>query len=204
LNWQATLKSYCNLLMSPNRVYTTHAVVLKRSNLGEADRIVTIFSKEYGKMKVIAKGVRRVHSRRAPYLEVFSHVTLILHRGKTWDVLSEATPMNTFSFLRGSLALISEGYYVCELVDVLTPEHQEHRDIYTLLLEALMNLNEAIQDNPVELSRQFALELLRSLGYLAHDRSLPMGRIDPYIERIIEKRLHTPKILSRLSGTISL
>lgn len=190
--------------MSPNRVYTTHAVVLKRSNLGEADRIVTIFSKEYGRMKVIAKGVRRVHSRRAPYLEVFSHVTLILHRGKTWDLISEATPIHTFSFLRGSLPKISEGYYLCELVDALTPEHQEHRDIYTLLLEAMMTLNGITQDNPEEISRQFALELLRALGYLARDHSLPIGRIDPYIERIIEKRLHTPKILSRLSGTISI
>ena len=190
--------------MFPNRVYTTHAVVLKRRNAGEADRIVTIFSKEYGKMKVIAKGVRRVHSRRAPYLEVFSHVTLILHRGKTWDVLSEVTPIHTFSLLRGSLALISEAYYFCELVDALTPEHQEHRDIYTLLLEAMMTLNTVSQSNPVEVSGQFALELLRCLGYLARDRTLPTGQIDPYIERIIEKRLHTPKILSRLSGTISL
>ncbi len=190
--------------MFPNRVYTTHAVVLKRRNVGEADRIVTIFSKEYGRMRVIAKGVRRVHSRRAPHLEVFSHVTLILHKGKTWDSISEATPIHAFSLLRRSLPLISEGYYLCELVDALTPEHQEHRDIYTLLLEAMMTLNKTSQTNPVEVSGQFALELLRSLGYLARDRSLPLGQIDSYIERIIEKRLHTPKILSRLSGTISL
>lgn len=190
--------------MSPNRVYTTHAIVLKRSNFGEADRVVTIFSKEYGRMRVIAKGVRRVHSRRAPYLEIFSHVTLTLHKGKTWDTLSEATPIHAFPVLRGSLPKISEGYYLCELVDALTPEHQEHRDIYTLLLEAMMTLNEATQVNPVEASREFALELLRALGYLARDHSLSSGQIDPYIERIIEKRLHTPKILSRLSGTISL
>lgn len=190
--------------MFPNRVYSTHAIVLKRSNLGEADRVVTIFSKEYGRMRVIAKGVRRVHSRRAAHLEVFSHTLLVLHRAKTWDSISEATPIHAFPLLRGSLPKISEGYYLCELVDALTPEHQEHRDIYTLLLEAMMTLNKITQTNPVAVSGQFALELLRCLGYLARDRTLPLGRIDPYIERIIEKRLHTPKILSRLSGTISL
>ena len=191
--------------MTPfGRVYTTHAVVLKRRNVGEADRVVTIFSKEYGRMKVIAKGVRRVHSRRAPYLEVFSHVTLILHKGKTWDSISEATPIHAFPLLRESLSKISEGYYLCELVDALTPERQEHRDVYTLLLEAMMTLNKISKINPVEVSGLFALELLRSLGYLARDNSLPLARIDSYIERIIEKRLHTPRILSRLSGTISL
>ena len=187
--------------MSPNRVYMTHAIVLKRSNFGEADRVVTIFSKEYGRMRVIAKGVRRVHSRRAPYLEIFSHVTLTLHRGKTWDLISEATPIHAFSVLRGSLPKISEGYYLCELVDALTPEHQEHRDIYSLLLKAMMTLNETTQTNPMELSGQFALELLRALGYLARDRVLPSGQIDPYIESIIEKRIRSHRLLTKFADS---
>lgn len=183
--------------MSPNRVYTTHAIVLKRRNIGEADRVVTIFSKEYGRMKVIAKGVRRVHSRRAPYLEVFSHVTLTLHKGKTWDTLSEATPINAFPVLRASLPKISEGYYLCELVDALMPEHQEHRDVYTLLLSALTALNDTVGNDPTEVSEQFALELLRILGYLARDRTLPYGQIEPYIERIIEKRIRSHRLLTK-------
>ena len=187
--------------MSPNRVYTTHAIVLKRSNFGEADRVVTIFSKEYGRMRVIAKGVRRVHSRRAPYLEIFSHVTLTLHRGKTWDLISEATPIHAFPVLRGSLPKISEGYYLCELVDALTPEHQEHRDIYSLLLKAMMTLNETTQTNPVEVSRQFALELLRALGYLARHHSLPSGQIDSYIESIIEKRIRSHRLLTKFADS---
>lgn len=190
--------------MIPNRVYSTHAIVLKRRNVGEADRVVTIFSKEYGRMRVVAKGVRRVHSRRAPSLEVFSHVSLVLHKGKAWDSISEATPIHAFPLLRGSLPRVSYAYYLCELVDAFLPERQEHRDVYALLLDALTALNDTLELDPVAVSEHFALELLRSLGYLARDRSLPLDRIDPYIERIIEKRLHTPKILSRLSGTISL
>lgn len=190
--------------MSPNRVYTTHAIVLKRSNLGEADRIVTIFSKEYGKMRVMAKGIRRIGSRRSPHVEVFSHSILMLHRAKTWDIVTEATPINVFSLLRMHLPRVTSAYYLCELVDVLLPDRQEHRDVFTLLLGALQMLNGAMEIDPVAANEQYALELLRLLGYLAHDRSIPAGQIDPYIERIIEKRLHTPKILSRLSGTIFL
>lgn len=190
--------------MTPSRIYTAHAIVLKRRNVGEADRIITIFSKQYGKMRVIAKGIRRIHSRRAAHLEVFSHTSLVLYHGKTWDSVTEATPLQSFSFLRAYLPLVSHAYYLCELVDALLPERQEHGDVYTLLLEALTALNDIVECDPVALSEQFALELLRILGYLARDRTLPSGQIEPYIERIIEKHLRTPKILSQLSGTIPL
>ncbi len=190
--------------MTSGRVYTTHAIVLKRRNVGEADRIITIFSKEYGRMHVVAKGVRRVHSRRAPHLEVFSHVSLVLHKGKTWESVSEVTPIDAFPVLRAYLPRVSAGYYLCELVDALLPVGQEHRDVYALLLSALTVLNEGIETDPVAVTERFALELLRILGYLARDRELTSGQIEPYIERIIEKHLHTPKILSQLSGTIFL
>ncbi|MEK7543831.1 MAG: DNA repair protein RecO [Patescibacteria group bacterium] len=186
--------------MTPlSRVYTTHAIILKRRNVGEADRIVTIFTKEYGRMRVIAKGIRRVHSRRAPHLEVFSHVSLVLYKGKMWDSVTEATPIHTFSSLRESLTRVSAGYYVCELVDALLPERQEHRDVYALLLGALHTLNGIMEIDTVVTNEQYALELLRVLGYLAHDQSIPAGRIDPYIEKIIEKRLRTPKFLTQLA-----
>lgn len=185
--------------MTPGRMYMAHAVVLKRRNVGEADRIVTIFSKEYGRMRVVAKGIRRVHSRRAAHLEIFSDVTLVLHRGKTWDIVTEATPIHAFSRLRESLPRVSAGYYLCELVDSLTPERQEHRDVYTLLVDALTQLNDSRGSDPVALSEQFALELLRSLGYLAHDRSIMSGQIEPYIEQIIEKRIQSHRLLTKLT-----
>lgn len=185
--------------MSPNRVYTTHAVVLKRSNLGEADRIVTIFSKEYGRMKVIAKGVRRVHSRRAAHLEVFSHVNLVIHKGKTWDSVTQASPIDGFARLRSTLSLVSAGYYLCELVDALLPQHQEHRDVYALLVGTLTALNDTNEFDTVALSEQFALELLRNLGYLGRDSTIPSGQIVPYIERIIEKHIRSHRLLTKFA-----
>jgi len=190
--------------MSLSHIYATHAIVLKRRNIAETDRIVTIFSKEFGRMRVYARGVRRVHSRRSAYLEVFSHTVFVLHRGKTWDSVTEATPLHAFSSLRSDLPRVSQAYYLCELVDALLPERQEHRDVYTLLLGTLIALNDSLEIDPVAVSEQFALELLRCLGYLARDRALPTNQIEPYIERIIEKRLRAPRILSQLSGTISL
>lgn len=190
--------------MTLSHIYATHAIVLKRRNIGETDRIITIFSKEYGRIRVYARGVRRVHSRRSAYLEVFSHTVLILHRGKTWDSVTEATPIHAFAHLRAHLPRVSHAYYLCELVEALLPERQEHGDVYTLLLGALNALNDTTGGDPATVSEQFTLELLRCLGYLARDRALPQNQIEPYIERIIEKRLRSPRILSQLSGTISL
>lgn len=185
--------------MTPGRIYTAHAIVLKRRSVGEADRIVTIFSKEYGRMRVYARGVRRVHSRRAPYLEIFFDVALVLYREKTWDSVTEATPIHAFSRLRESLPRVSVGYYLCELVDALLPERQEHRDVYTLLLGALTTLNESEKADPVIVGEQFAIELLRNLGYLARDRTLSSGQIDPYIESIIEKRIRSHRLLTKFT-----
>lgn len=186
--------------MIPGRVFTTHAIVLKRRNVGEADRILTIFSKEYGRMRVIAKGIRRIHSRRAPHLEVFSHVSLVLYKGKTWDSVTEATPIHAFGFLREHLPRVSTAYYLCELVDALLPERQEHRDVYTLLVGALSVLDDTTEADLLIVNEQFALELLRRLGYLARDRSLPSGQIEPYIERIVEKRIRSYRLLTKLTG----
>ncbi len=184
--------------MTAGRVYTTHAIVLKRRNVGEADRILTIFSKENGRMRVYARGVRRVYSRRAPHLEVFSHVSLVIYKGKIWESVSEVTPIDAFWALRAQLPRVSAAYYLCELVDALTPERQEHRDVYTLLLGTLVELGESKRD-PITVTEHFALELLRILGYLARDRKLTSGQIEPYIERIIERHLRTPKILAQLA-----
>ena len=72
-------------------------VILKRSNFGEADKLVTIFSKQQGKIKVLAKGIRRIKSKRAPHLELFNYTTLILHHGKSFDIVTEAKIINDFS-----------------------------------------------------------------------------------------------------------
>ncbi len=185
--------------MTPSRVYMAHVIVLKRANVGEADRIVTIFSKEYGRMRVVAKGIRRIHSRRSAHLEVFSHTLLVLHHGKTWDSVTEATPLHAFSRLRTNLSRVSAGYYLCELVDALLPERQEHRDIYSLLLGSLTALNDSLESDPVTVSEQFALEILRILGYLAHNRTIPSGKIEPYIESIVEKRIRSYRFLTKLA-----
>lgn len=187
-------------MISP-RVYKTEGIILKRKNIGEADRILTIFTKEHGKLRVIAKGIRKVTSRRAPHLEVFTRVAAIIHIGKTMESISEVEPLETFQNLRRDLKRVSLAYYLCELIDSLLAERQKHEDIFVMLCEALKKLNNSHNshfNNIYYYSKQFTLELLWRLGFLPRDRTLNGPKLQNFIESITERRLKTPNFAKRL------
>ena len=184
--------------MSSPRIYKAEGIILKRRNVGETDRILTVVTKEYGKIRVLAKGIRRVSSRRSPHVEVFTCVHLLIHRGKTLDVVSEVAPLATFSSIRGDLGRLSVAYFYCELVDTLIAERQEHRQVYRLLLEALQWLNDAPARSIYGRTKQFALALLWDLGFLPRDKNLVGHELQSFIENITEKHLHTPRFVRQI------
>lgn len=180
--------------MRASKLYPTEAVILRRKNLGEADRILTIFTKEHGKMRVIAKGVRRITSRRAPSLEPFSHVLLYLYKGKVWDHVTDVKVIHAFSTLGQNIDFISRGYYVCELIDSLLPEKQEHQDIFDLLISTLTHVSLGMEWE----SSLFARDLLVRLGYLSESHVIPNQSMQSYIENITQRRLHSFRFIARL------
>ncbi len=179
------------------KTYRTEGVILKRINIGEADRILTIFTKHYGKIKAIAKGVRKITSRRGGNVEVFNHVALFLSRGRNFDLLSEAQVLNSYKNWRQDLKKVGVAYYFCELVDRLTPEGQENRAVFELLKDSLAEIG---QERLLELVRGFEEQLLNELGFgvpeALQNRSESLKN---YIETIIEAKIKSPKILRRLS-----
>lgn len=188
--------------MSSSRVYKVDGIILKRKNVGEADRILTIFTKQYGKLRVIAKGIRKVSSRRAPHLEVFTHISAVVHSGKTFESISEVESLDTYKQLRKDLKRVSLGYYLCELIDSLLPISQEHRDVFTLLLQTLQKINDG--GNIYKQTKIFTLELLWMLGFLPRNKHLSGQKLQTFIESITERSLKTPPFARRLiSGTIS-
>src|SRR5437764_10599201 len=149
--------------MNRARVYTTEAIMLRRLNLGEADRIVTIYTPGQGKYRVIAKGARRPASRLAGHLELFCLSVLQLARGRELDVVTQAETRDAFRAVREDLARTSQAYYALELVDRLTPDHLENRPIFHLLHELLAGLS---LPNPSALALPyFVVHMLTALGY---------------------------------------
>lgn len=181
--------------VSNSRIYKVEAIILKRRNVGETDRILTVFTKEYGKLRVIAKGIRRITSRRAPSLEVFNRVILLLYQGKALDIVTEVDLRDGYQTIRKDLVLINAGYYACELIDVLLPERQEHRDVFEKFKD---HLSELESTSVYHQSEAFALSLLHSLGFLPPSRILPSPEIQPYIERIAERRFRSYHFLKRV------
>lgn len=184
--------------MRASRIYTAEGIILKRKNIGETDRIVTVFTRQYGKLRLLAKGVRRVTSRRAPHLEIFTKVNMVIHQGKTLDAVSEVTPIEVFGPIRGDLRRVSIAYFLCELVDSMLAEKQEHEDVYALLSQAFGEIAKSEGATLYRTSKSFALELLWALGFLPRNKKLHGEALQAFIEDIAERRLKTPRFARSL------
>lgn len=185
--------------MAQSRAYRATAVILKRKNTGESDRILTVFSREHGKLRVIAKGVRKAASRRNAHLELFNEAVIMLHKGTSLDVVTQAEAMVTFTDKLVELWQVSAAYYVAELVDALVPDNAENAETYDLLSGVLKDIPATPRERLEERLVGFTRDALAASGF-AHP-AMPLTRlreIVPYAEGIIERRLKTPKMLWHL------
>jgi DNA repair protein RecO (recombination protein O) len=145
------------------RLYRTEAVVLRRSDLGEADRLLTLYTPEWGKLRVIAKGVRKPTSRKSGHLELFTHSRLLVARGRNLDIVTQAETIHSFRALREDLLRTGWAYYAAELLDRFVGEGIENRPLFNLFLATLGWLCE---DVDLDLTARFyELRLLALVGY---------------------------------------
>lgn len=156
-------------------------IVLKRRNLGEADRILTVFTYQKGKISVLAKGVRRITSRRAGNVELLNRVSMFLHQAKTFLILTEAASLDTYQKLKEDLVLSTYAFHIIELVDRLTAENQENRVLY----EHLVNVLQRLARNPRQiLVRAFEVKILSNSGFLSFLRSDTGGNIGKILKKL--------------------
>src|SRR3990167_8766400 len=101
------------------RSYQLRAVVLKRYNIGESDKLITVFSRQQGKKIVLARGVRKLHSKKAPHLEPFSQVNLQLSKGKNIDLVTETQTIEYFKNIKNRLGRVAYAYKIVEVIDRL-------------------------------------------------------------------------------------
>lgn len=149
-------------MSSPGRTYKTSAVVLRGRAYGEADKILTLFSTQRGKMDAIAKGVRRTKSHLAGRLEIANEVLLGMHRGRNLDVIVSADPESAnWQHLVRPDRFAAAGV-VLELVDGFCEPDLPLPDVYALLTAALRAIGKS--EEPLNLLPRFSLRLLDSLG----------------------------------------
>jgi DNA repair protein RecO (recombination protein O) len=175
--------------------YKLEGIIIKRKNFGEADRILTVFTKNRGKISIVAKGVRKISSRRGAHVELLNQSIIGIYEGKM-PILTEAEAINHYSGLKNDLKKAGYAFYICELVDGLLAEHQENRAIYSLLEQTLYDLE--IIKNPRPLIKRFEEEMLILLGFWPRERVF-LEDTDSFIENIMEKKIKTKRILFDLS-----
>jgi DNA repair protein RecO (recombination protein O) len=120
-----------------HRTYRTEAIVLRRKDIGEADRILTLLTPGGGKVRVIAKGIRKPRSRKAGHLELFTRTKLLLAVGHDLDIITQAEVVDAYRPVREDLLRSAYAGYMVELLDRFTPDAQENPDLYELLTQGL-------------------------------------------------------------------
>jgi DNA repair protein RecO (recombination protein O) len=154
------------------RVYQTPAIVLSRFELGEADRVLTLLTPHDGKLKAIAKGVRRPKSRIGGAVEPFAELHLVLARGRTFDVVTQASVGHAWLRLRDGLEATATAWYMGELAERAVEERANAYPVYALLRRVFQLLDDGMQ--PARVARWFEFGLADALG------------MRPEVERCVE------------------
>ncbi|HEX6303798.1 MAG TPA: DNA repair protein RecO [Anaerolineales bacterium] len=150
----------------PERSIRAEAVVLRHSDWGEADRILSLYTRQMGKVRAIAKGVRKMRSRKSGHLEPFTQVNLQLARGRDMFIVTQAEAINAYLHLRDDLVRVGYASYVVELLDRFTFDDDENPSLFHLLAETLKRLD---QESSLYLAvRYYEIRLLDLLGYRPH------------------------------------
>lgn len=175
------------------RLYKTEAIIVRRINFGEADRILTLLTPNYGKIRVRAPGVRKITSRRSSHIELLNLSALTLYRSahSSLPILTEAQTLEEFLSIKKTLRKIGFAYYICELIDTFCAEREENRGIFFLTKNALFRLTSETMGSLVV--SDFEDELLVLSGFLPRQHKLVDKRT--FIESILEKKLITKRLL---------
>ena len=149
--------------MSEPRDYKTEAIVIKKTKLGEADRILTLYTPHLGKIQAVAKGVRQPKSKMSGHLELLTHSMVSLARGRNLATITGSQTINSFRPIKDDLELTSYALYMIELVNQFTEDGIEDYPLFNILLEVMGKLS-AGKNNDLVL-RYFEVKLLDNLGY---------------------------------------
>ena len=151
-------------MVDRSRLYRIEAIVMHRSDVGEADRLLTVLSRERGKLRLNAKGARKVGSRKGGHVELFVRSKMLIAKGRgDIDIVSQVEMIDAYRGLREDLTRSTYAHYAVELVDAFAEEGSEQPEMFDLLAEALTWI--ATADNLPLAARYFELKLLTLAGF---------------------------------------
>lgn len=146
--------------------FKTQGIIIKRQDFSEADRILTIFTERFGKVKALAKSVRKISAKLAGSLEPYMLVDLQLHEGKTFYIVTGASIVEDFPSIHEDLEKAASAFYLGELIDKFESEDHKTPAVFELMMETLKMMDRGEQQQNKLLLRAFEIRLLHLAGYL--------------------------------------
>ena len=143
-------------------VYHADAIVIRSREYGESDKLLTLFSRELGKLQAVAKGVRKPKSRQRAAAQLFTYADFLLHRGRSLDTISQAGPKESFPHIWNDLDRTVAATGMAELLDIATIPGEPHPELFSLTLTSFFLLE---HNEPAMVQSAYALRLLDILGY---------------------------------------
>lgn len=181
----------------PSRFINDEGIVLTTSTLGEADKILTVFTKDNGKLEVLAKNIKKLDSRRAPACNTLSYSKFAITKNKV-DTLAEVVNLSQFPKIKSDLPKLSQAFIVAEVLNLVTPVGVSNPAVFATLLGFLRKLEEAMSLHEVKVARAtFCVELLKEAGWLGKDFKIAkfpkFSNLDQFLiskfESIVQRRL---------------
>lgn len=142
----------------------TEGIVLRQINFKESDKILTVFSRNNGKVQVIAKGARRPKSNLFSSAQIFTYGEFVLYKGKNFYHLNQGEVINSFYGIREDLAKLAYATYLIELIDAGVMEEEPNERLFQLLIKSLLTLI-GMKENYLKLIVAFELKFITFIGY---------------------------------------
>lgn len=143
--------------------YKTQGFIIRQQNLSESDKILTIYTKNKGKIQVVAKGLRKILSKLAGHVELLNLADLMIAHGKSLDRLAGAELINSYPKLRNDFKKITQAYTLIELIDNLIKDKEPSEDIFSLIEDSFKEIED---NNNSTLIVHFFIKLISLLGHL--------------------------------------
>lgn len=144
------------------KLYKTDAIIIRTRDYREADRLVTLFTREKGKVQAVAKGVRKLKSRKRGVIQLLTYGGFLLYEGRNLDTIAQCEAINSFQELRGDLDRLAYATYMAELTDGFVLDDEPNDELFLLLVTSLHLLGHL---DPEILARAYELRLLANAGF---------------------------------------
>jgi len=176
------------------RTYSDEGFVLARRTYGEADRILSVYSQNHGRLSLMAKGVRKMASRKRGHIEVFNLIRFSAAHGRGIDILTEAEISENYSGVRHDLKKVALAYFFMEVVGRTTRENEKHQELFDLIKIYLARLKGELRLK--SLRKSFIKDVLATQGFWP--AGLPLPNPDEKLQEVTERYLGTLRVGKQL------